>query len=181
MDFYEVIQARQSVRAYTNEAIAKESLLRILEAAQQAPSAINLMPWRLVVVSDQNKREEIAKSGTYGKFLTQSPIAIVGLGDPTVSPKWYAVDTTIALEHIVLAATAEGLGSCWIGGFDEKRVKEIVEAPDNWKVIAIIAIGHPRNSLGFVGKVVKLVRPTKSLEELVCEESFRKRWSGRSG
>jgi nitroreductase len=177
MEFYEVIKARRSVRAFAEDPIPTEALERILGAARHSPSASNKLPWRLVVVSDKDKREAIAKSGTYGKFLTQSPIALVGLADPTVAPKWYAVDTAIALEHVVLAATAEGLGSCWIGSFDETTVKELVGAPANFKVIAIIALGPRRKAVDMLGAANKLIHPTKSLGELVCWENFSSPWS----
>jgi nitroreductase len=87
------------------------------------------------------------------------------------------VDTTIALEHVVLAATAEGLGSCWIGSFDEATVKELIRAPASLKVIAVIALGHKRNGLDLLGKAAKLIHPTKSLDELVCWDSFSSPWS----
>ena len=172
MNFYEVVETRHSVRAFTDDAIPTSSLGRIFEAARHSPSANNKMPWRLVIVSDKAKREAIAKSGVYGKFLSQSPIAVVGLGDPTVAPKWFVIDTTIALEHVVLAATAEGLGSCWIGSFDEATVKELVGAPANFKVVAIIAVGYEKHSPHMIGKANKLIRPTKSLDDLVCWENF---------
>ncbi len=178
MDFYAVIEARHSVRRFTEDDIPTASLERILEAARRSPSANDRMPWRLVVVSDKQKREAIARSGIYGTFLRQSPVAVVGLGDPTVAPKWYAVDTTIALEHVVLAATAEGLGSCWIGSFEEATVRELVGAPAKLKVVAIIALGYERNGLDPGGKAERLSRPTKSLDQLVFRENFSSPWSG---
>ena len=177
MEFYEVIKARHSIRAFAEDAIPTTTLERILEAARHAPSASNKLPWRLVVVSDKHKREVIAKSGTYGKFLAQSPIALIGLADPTIAPKWYAVDTAIALEHVVLAATAEGLGSCWIGSFDETTVKELIGAPADLKIIAIIALGHQRKAADVLGSANRLIRPTKSLDELFCWEDFSSPWS----
>ena len=180
MEFYEVIKARHSIRAFAEDTVPTATLERILEAACLSPSASNKLPWRLVVVSDKHKREVIARSGTYGKFLAQSPIALVGLADPTIAPKWYAVDTAIALEHVVLAATAEGLGSCWIGSFDETTVKELIGVPASFKVIAIIALGHRRKAADMLGAANKLIRPTKSLDELVCWENFSSPWSRQS-
>lgn len=177
MEFYEVIETRHSVRAFVEDAIPTATLERILGAARHSPSASNKFPWRLVVVSDKHKREVIAKSGTYGKFLAQSPIALVGLADPTVAPKWHAVDTAIALEHVVLAATAEGVGSCWIGSFNETTVKELIGVPANLRVIAIIALGHRRKAVDMLGAANKIIRPTKSLDELVCWEDFSSPWS----
>ena len=179
MDFYEVIENRHSVRLFKEDPISKAILDRILEAARRSPSANNKMPWKLVVVSEKNKRDAIAKSGVYGKFLSQSPVVVIGLGDPSAAPKWHVVDTTIALEHIVLAATTEGLGTCWIGSFDEARVKEIIGAPANLKVVAIIALGYERNGLDILGKANKVIRPTKSLDELVRREDFSSPWSKR--
>jgi nitroreductase len=177
MEFYEVIKARHSTRAFAEDAIPTATLERILEAARHAPSASNKLPWRLVVVSDKHKREVIAKSGTYGKFLAQSPIALVGLADPTIAPKWCAVDTAIALEHVVLAAAAEGLGSCWIGSFDETTVKQLIGAPADLKIIAIIALGHQRKAADVPGSANRAIRPTKSLNELFCWEDFSSPWS----
>jgi len=176
MEFFDVIQNRHSVRAYTDEQIPEELLGRILEAARIAPSASNKQPWKLVVVSDQNKREAIAASGTYGKFLSKCPIIIIGLGDPSIAPKWHIVDTTIALEHIVLAATAEGLGSCWIGSFDEVTVKTLIDAPEALKAVAIIALGYEKKSLDVLGAANKLLRPSKKLDELVSRETFSTSW-----
>jgi nitroreductase len=177
MEFYEVIEARHSVRAFAENVISMATLEHILAAARRSPSASNKLPWRLVVVSDKHKRELFAKSGTYGKFLAQSPIALVGVADPTVAPKWYAVDTAIALEHVVLAATAEGLGSCWVGSFDEATVKELIGAPESLKVVAIIALGYQRKATDALGAANGLIRPTKSLDELVCWENFSSPWS----
>ena len=177
MEFYEVINARHSIRAFAEDAIPTATLERILEAAHHSPSASNKLPWQLVVVSDKHKREVIAKSGTYGKFLAQSPIALVGLADPTVAQKWYAVDTAIALEHVVLAATAEGLGSCWIGSFEETTVKEVIGAPANLRVVAIIALGYRRKAADMLGAANRLIRPTKSLDELAFWENISSPWS----
>jgi nitroreductase len=175
MEFYEVIETRHSVRAFTDDAILIATLEHILAAARCSPSANNKLPWRIVVVSDKSKREAIAQSGTYGKFLAKSPIALVGLADPRVAPKWYAVDTAIALEHVVLAATAEGLGTCWVGSFDEATVKELIGAPESLKVVAIIAMGYQQKATDV--RANRLIHPTKSLDELVCWENFSSPWS----
>jgi len=172
MEFFDVIENRHSVRAYIDDPIPEEILWRLLEAARKAPSASNKQPWKLVVVSDQTKRETIAASGTYGKFLSKCPIVIIGLGDPAIAPKWHVVDTTIALEHIVLAATAEGLGSCWIGSFDEATVKTLIDAPEGLKAVAIIALGYEKKSLDVLGAAAKIIRPSKKLDELVSRETF---------
>jgi len=177
MEFFDVIENRHSVRAYTDDPIPEEVLGRLLEAARKAPSANNKQPWKLVVVSDQTKRETIAASGTYGKFPSQCPTVIIGLGDPAIAPKWHVVDTTIALEHIVLAATAEGLGSCWIGSFDEATVKTLIGVPEELKAVAIIALGYEKKNLDVLGAANKLLRPSKKLDELVSRDTFSEMWN----
>ena len=82
------------------------------------------------------------------------------------------VDVTIALEHIVLAATSEGLGTYWIGSFEENQVKELLKIPDNFRVVALQALGHPRESLDLQRKVIKTVRRRKKLEKIVSYEEY---------
>ncbi len=180
MEFFDVIDIRRSVRAFADDPIPEEALERILAAASRGPSASNRQPWHLIVVSDRRTREAIAAGATYGKFLTQSPVVVVGLGDPNTAPKWYAVDTAIALEHVVLAATAEGLGSCWIGSLDEAKVKELLGIPEALRVVAMIALGYPRKALDLAGAANKLLRPSKSLDELVSRGAYASAWSDKN-
>jgi nitroreductase len=179
MDFYDVIGTRRSIRSYKSDPIPLPVLERILEATRRSPSASNKQPWRLVVVTDQKIREQIATSGVYGKFILQSPVIIVGVGDPVVAPDRYIIDTSIALEHIVLAATAEGLGSCWVCSFDENVVKELLGIPESMKAIAIIALGYSQKTISIVGILAKIVRPSKKMEELVSYQRFTSDWDGK--
>jgi nitroreductase len=172
MDVFEAIQQRRSVRTYEPGPLPKEKLNRILEAAQMAPSASNIQPWHFIVVTDSEKRKKLAEGGTYAKFLVECPVVIVGCGDQAASPKWYVVDVTIALEHIVLAATNEGLGTCWIGSFQENQVKELLKIPGNFRVVALLALGYPRESLELKRKIIKTVRRRKELEKIVSYEEY---------
>jgi nitroreductase len=176
MDFYDVIGTRRSIRSYKPDPIPLQVLERVLEAARRSPSASNKQPWRLIVVTDQKIREQIAASGTYGKFLAQSAVIIVGVGDPVVAPARYIIDTSITLEHIVLAATAEGLGSCWVCSFDEGIVKELLEIPEDKKAVAIIALGYSGKAINVTGILNKLIRPTKKMKELVAIQRFTSDW-----
>ena len=172
MDFFDVMEARRSVRSYRSDPVPEASLNRILEAARMAPSASNRMPWRLVVVTEREALKAVGESGIYGKFLAHTPMAIVGLGDAKAAPKWHVVDTTIALEHVVLAATAEGLGTCWIGSFDEERVCQLLGVPESYRVIGIIAVGTEKRGLDIQGAAARLIRPRKRMDELVARERF---------
>jgi len=172
MDVFEAIQNRQSIRGYESTPVPKEKLNRILEAARQAPSASNIQPWHFIVVTDSEKRKKLAEGGRYAKFLVEAPVVIVGCGDQEASSKWYTVDVTIALEHMVLTATSEGLGTCWIGSFDENQVKELLRIPENFRVVALLALGYPREKLDVQGNILKTTRRRKELEQIVSFEEF---------
>ena len=126
MDTFEAITKRKSVRAYEATPVPKETLEKILEAARLAPSAARVQPWHFIVVTEAEKRKELSK-GMFAKFLAEAPMVIVACGDTKASPDWCYIDVAIAVENMVLAATNEGLGTCWIGSFDEGQVKKLLE------------------------------------------------------
>lgn len=143
MDVFEAIKARRSVRTYLPKEVPKSVISKILEAGRLSPSSMNLQPWHFIVVTDADKRKDLSE-GQYAKFLVDSPLVIVGLSDRKRSPKWHMVDTTIALQTMVLAATAEGLGTCWVVSFYEDRVKKLLKVPDDFTIAAMLAVGYPR-------------------------------------
>lgn len=144
MDVTEAVLRRRSVRSYDSKPVPEEALHRILEAGRLAPSANNRQPWHFIVVKDQARREKLT-DGRWAKFLKDSPVVIVGCGDTKASEEWHAVDTTIALTHMVFAATAEGLGTCWIGSFFEDKVKAALDIPEHMKVVAMLTVGYPKS------------------------------------
>jgi nitroreductase len=176
MELYDTVRARRSVRSFEDRAVPREVIGRLLEAARQAPSANSLMPWRFVVVTDQSIRSAIAASAAYGKFLSKAPVAIAALGDETLSPKWFTVDTAIALEHIALAAVAEGLGSCWIGNFDEAQVLSLLGAPDGQRVVALLALGYPKDRIDPSKLVNVFLHPTKKIDGIASEGVYTIPW-----
>jgi len=117
MEVTEAINSRRSVRAYTTDPVPQNKIEAVLETARLAPSALNGQPWHFIVVTDPERRRELSK-GIFAKFLVVAPVVIVGCGDLKADPKWHAVDVAIAMQNMVIAATAEGLGTCWIGSFD---------------------------------------------------------------
>jgi len=174
MDVFEAVKKRHSTRAYEPTLISDDSLRKILEAARLAPSAGNLQPWFFVVVKDHEKRETLAKSGRYARFLRESPVVIVGCGDEKASPKWHVVDVALAMQNMVLTATAEGLGTCWIGSFNEGRVKRLLKIPDNFRVVALLALGYPREKVDISGRLLHLVRRRKDLDKIFSLDEFEK-------
>ncbi|MEM3577260.1 MAG: nitroreductase family protein [Candidatus Bathyarchaeia archaeon] len=172
MGVFEAVQRRRSVRAYDSTPVPKDKLMKILEAARLAPSAGNVQPWHFVVVTNFEKKWRIAQSGRFARFLAESPVVIVGCGDERASPRWHVVDVAIAMQNIVLTATSEGLGTCWIGDFDEKLVKELLRIPESYRVIALLAVGYSRKKFDVQGKVLHLIRRRKKLKDIVSFEEF---------
>lgn len=174
MDVFEAVQKRHSTRAYESTSIPEEKLNKVLEAARLAPSAGNVQPWHFIIVKDRKKRETLAKGGRYARFLAESPVVIVGCGDHKVSPNWYKVDVTIAMQNMVLTATGEGLGTCWIASFREDQVRTLLKIPDDLKVIALVAMGYARQRLDIEGRILHVVRRRKSLKKILSFDEYGK-------
>lgn len=172
MDAFEAIRKRHSTRAYDPTSVPEEKLDRILEAARLAPSAGNIQPWHFKIVKNREKREALAKGGRYARFLAESPVVIVGCGDQKASPNWYTVDVAIAMQNMILTATGEGLGTCWIASFDENRVRRLLKIPDNLRVVALMALGYPRQRPDIGAKILHLVRRRKSRKKIVSLDEY---------
>jgi nitroreductase len=148
MDVLEAIRERYSVRAYEDRPIPDEALQAILEAARAAPSGNNRQPWKFVVVRDPKARARLAEACCGQKFVAQAPVVIVGVG---LTPERVmecgvagdAVDVAIALDHITLAAVELGLGTCWIGAFDQDAVRQLLGIPPGARVVGILPLGYP--------------------------------------
>jgi nitroreductase len=173
MDVFEAIEKQRSTRNYEPTPVPKEKLEKILEAARLAPSASNLQPWHFIIVTDAEKRKALS-GGMFAKFLKQSPVVIAACGDKKTAPKWYTIDVAIAVENMVLAATGEGLGTCWIGSFDENQVRETLKIPKNLRVIVLLAVGYPSDKESPTSKALRVVRQRKPLKEIVSLEEYGK-------
>ena len=128
------IVERYSVRKYLDKDVEEEKLREVLEAGRLAPSACNYQPWKFIVVRDKEIRKKIAEPTTWAKFIAEAPVLIVAckVRDGFLMGGWYdsaILDIGIALDHMTLQATHLGLGTCWIGDFNEKLVKELLEIP----------------------------------------------------
>jgi nitroreductase len=184
MDFFDIIAARHSVRTYKSDPVSDELIVRCLEAARVAPSWRNGQCWRFVVVREPATIEKLAMQRVYGypinAWLRSAPVVIVACAEPAESgqhadlPYW-AVDTAIAMEHLVLAATALGLGTCWIGGFDEKSVRTLLAAPERVRVVAYTPLGYPADGEALLGRVTKTIARSHSRKPLE-KIAFYERW-----
>jgi nitroreductase len=154
----QIIDRRRSIRAFDSRPVEAEDLEKILEAARLAPSSNNTQPWRFVVVREAKKRRDLALAQPLStpspiKFAAEAPVVIACCTRPhallhkavRIFGKDYCeIDAAIAVEHMVLAATALGIGSCWLGWFSEPKVKKILKIPGGVKVIALLALGYPQ-------------------------------------
>jgi nitroreductase len=174
MDIYETIRERTSVRAYRQDEIEESKIDRILEAARLAPSGKNGQPWTFIVVRNEETRKKLVPACKNQAFIGEAPVVIVACGHEErayqkMGGYWNStpVDIGIALEHLMLAAAAEGLGTCWIGAFIESDVRDILGIPEDVKVVALTPVGYPAAE--------KTHRPRKSLEEIIMNERWEKR------
>ena len=174
MEVLEVLRARKSVRRYKPDPVDRETLLRVLEAARIAPSAKNVQEWKFVVVQDAETRKKLVPACADQKFVGEAPVVIACTGSMTdyvmrCGQHAYPIDVSIAIDHMVIQATAEGLGTCWIGAFYEDRVKEILAIPPEVRIVQMLTLGHPLEPLKPVPSSAK---KRKKLEEIVCWEKW---------
>ena len=172
MNIYETIDKRKSIRSYLPEKVEEEKLERILNAGRKAPSAKNIQPWKFVVTRKSEIKNDLIKACKDQKFIGEADVILTVCvnkaeayqhqGDYMTS---FAVDGAIALQHMILAAAAEGLGTCWIGAFSQDEAKKILNIPDKYKVLTIMPLGYPADSAG--------VKSRKDLEEIIDYEEFK--------
>ena len=148
MDVMEAIKKRYSVRSYQDRAVETEKLDSILEAARLAPSASNRQEWRFVVVQDKGIRQRLMQAAKDQAFVGQAPVVIAACAKTdshimTCGQQCYPIDVAIAVEHMALKATEEGLGTCWVGAFYEDKIKEILGIPQDIRVVALLVLGYP--------------------------------------
>lgn len=163
MDFFEVIESRRSVRSYKSDPVEEEKLDLILKAGAAAPTACNYQPFRVLVIPTAGREAELRK--IYDKaWFAAAPLVLLVCALPGSAwsrrdGKSYAdVDATIAMDHMILAAAAQGLGSCWIANFDPSAARELLGLEPGWEPLALTPIGYPAEA--------PQARPRKGIGEL---------------
>jgi len=169
MDFQELIRVRRSLRGYKSDPIGEDVLYRVLGAGRIAPTAANLQPFHLIVVTDSEIRARM-KAVYVREWFYTAPVILVGCVEPAKA--WQRadgfnaaeIDMGIVMDHIILAATEEGLATCWVCNFDEGKTREILGIPPDVRVIAMTPLGFPNAA----------PRPfaRKRLEDLVHKERW---------
>ncbi len=148
MDVYQAIKLRKSVRKYLDKPVPEEIVRKVLEAGRLAPSAKNFQEWRFVVVRDRKTREALWRESSQQEFVKEAPVVIACCAETDrrvmkCGHLAFLVDVPIAIDHITLAAAAEGLGTCWIGSFDPAGARTVLGIPENVEVVELLALGYP--------------------------------------
>jgi nitroreductase len=164
MTFLDLVRRRKSVRSFLDISVEREKVMMCLEAARLAPSASNSQPWRFIVVDDRELKNRLCErtfGGIYSmnSFCRTAPVIVAVVSEESKfltrigslfrGTKYYLIDVGIAIEHFVLEAEDLGLGTCWIGWFDERAVKSVLKVPRDKKIDILVALGYyDREKLG---------------------------------
>lgn len=173
MEFMDVIAGRRSIRKYKADPVEKEKIQAVLNAARLAPSWKNMQCWKFMVLESQAGKEAVlqgfADDNPGKKALVAAPVLLVICGDPKFSgveneKDYYLVDLGIAFEHVILAAHDQGLGTCFMGMFDEEVVKKNLKVPADWRVVGVTPLGYPDQE--------PKARPRNELKDIVFGETW---------
>lgn len=169
MKTIEAIKNRYSCRNYKGKEIPEDKLKKVLKAAQLAPSAHNSQPWKIVVVKKQNLKDRVAQTASQ-PFIAQASVILACVStnpDEMMSCQVpsYPVDCAIAMDHLSLRATEEGLATCWIGAFDQKKAKKLLDVPEDNKMVILMPLGYPADSKG--------KKQRKALDKLICYNQYK--------
>ena len=159
MEFIEVITKRRSIRKYKPDPVPEAKMRKLYEALQRAPSGSNRQDYTFIFVEDEEKRQRIASEAGHQEFLAEAPVLMVAVCQPGG-----AFNVAIAVDHMILAATDEGLGTCWVGWFEREPVRRILGIPESKEVPILVPIGYPDEA--------PEARSRKTLEELIMVDAF---------
>jgi len=173
MDVFEAIKSRRSVRAFTNEPVSDEEIMKLIEAARCAPSAGNIQPWEFVIIRDAETKRKLSEAALDQTFIEEAPVVVVVCANQTLSSRGYGSrgvnlyclqDTAAATQNLLLAAQALGLATCWVGAFHEEEATKTLNTPSNVRPVAIVPVGHPAEK--------PTPRSKRPLSEIVHRETF---------
>jgi nitroreductase len=152
MELQEAIKGRRSIRTFKKQNVPEETITQLIEAASYAPSAGNIQPWQFVIVKNPTVKKKLAESALNQNHIKDAPVVIVVCADEKRSSMGYGTrgrtlyclqDTAAATQNILLTAYSLGLGTCWIGSFNEDEAKEALNAPEGIRPVAMIPVGYP--------------------------------------
>jgi nitroreductase len=174
MEFHEVVKTRRSVRTFKPDEPAPEAMDRVLEAVRLSPSGSNRQPWRFIIVKDHERKMEVVAACGKHTWIAEAPIVVVACGQKLgfnrggyMGEMSFIMDVSIAFTQFILAARAEGLGTCWIGDFENSPIKETLGVPEDYEVVAVSPLGYPKSDKAF-----HETDRRKPLSEIVAHEKF---------
>jgi nitroreductase len=172
LETIEAIKTRRSVRGFTAENVGDETVTIILEAGRWAPSGLNNQPWRFIVVRNPEIKVELSKLTVYGHTIKNAPLLVVVFLDKEHIYNYVKDVQSIGacIQNMLLCIHSMGLGGVWLGEILKSRemVNKVLEAPDSYELMAVLAIGHPASK--------PRIPERKELEQLVFRENFGKSW-----
>jgi len=152
MEVFDCIRSRHAIRSYDKKDVPNDLIGQIIEAGIHAPSAGNMQPWEFIIVKDKSTKKELAIAALRQRHVEEAPVVIVVCANIEKNvyrfhdrgrTLYVIQDTAAAIENILLAANALGLGTCWVGAFEEEKVKSILDIPENLRPVALLTIGFP--------------------------------------
>jgi nitroreductase len=161
MELREVMARRRSIRSYKKRAVSQAKIKRLQKALQIAPTGGNRQEFQCIFVTDERKRQRIAKQAGHQDFLAEAPLMVVAVCEPGGE-----FNVAIAMDHMVLAATDEGLGTCWVGWFEREPVRKILRVPESKAIAIMVTVGYAADE--------PKARPRKALTDLICENTYKK-------
>lgn len=172
MNLYEAMEKRRSIRAYKADPVPQDALERMLRAAQVAPSWKNRQAWHILTIEKRDTLVELGRlleGNPCGVDYGTLPMALMLAMDPAAidaydGKEYYLVDAGIVGEHLVLAAEAEGLGTCWVGWFSDAPIKALLGVPDAYRIVMITPLGYPAEA--------PEARPRKALPAFVHKDKW---------
>jgi len=174
MEFHEAVKTRRSVRTFKPDEPDPEAMARVLEAVRLSPSGSNRQPWKFVLVRDSEKKAEVVAACGGQAWIAEAPIVVVACGHKIgynrggyMGDMSFLVDVSIAFTQFIIAARAEGLGTCWIGDFENEAVKVALGVPEGYDVVAVSPLGYPKTEKAF-----HETDRRKPLSEIVSHEKF---------
>lgn len=174
MDFYDVIRTRRSVRLFKKDPIPEKVLNRVLEAARVAPSGSNRQPWKFILVKDCTLKQKMVPLCRNQDFIADAPLIVVACGQRLpinrggyMGEMSILIDVSIAFTQLILAARAEGLGTCWIGAFNNEELKKLLGVPSEFEVVAATPLGYPSDS-----DIFTKCKNRKTMNEILSVNKF---------
>lgn len=174
MDFYKVIESRTSIKKFKNTKFDEGKLNRIINSALMSPSWKNATSYKIIMIKDELLKNQISetiinKSDDAEDAVKTAPVCAVIIGNPSQSgevdgKEMYLMDGAIAMEHLILGATAENLGTCWIAAIDEDKIKSLLNIPNEFKVIGLTPIGEIQENKSHYDK--------KDIRDIVFQDKF---------